>query len=196
MSPPALILASGSPRRTALLSAAGIGFEVVESGVTEIRLERESATAFALRMAREKALSVSRGLPQAVVLGADTVVECGAEILGKPSGADEARQMLARLSGNVHTVVTAFAIAHAGMAVDTGAVVSRVTFRRLTVHEIETYVATGEPFDKAGAYGIQGASANFIAHVEGSRDNVMGLPVREVLERLERHGIQPSLRGG
>ena len=186
-----LILASASPRRHALLTAAGIAFTVVESGVPEIRHDHESANDYALRMAEAKALSVTARFPAATVLAADTVVECTGEILEKPFDAGDARRMLRLLSGNTHTVVTAFALASDRVIIESAPITSRVTFRRLSSAEIEAYLATGDPFDKAGAYGIQGAAANFIASVEGSRDNVMGLPVREVLEALKRHRIDP-----
>jgi nucleoside triphosphate pyrophosphatase len=122
-----------------------------------------------------------------MVLAADTVVECGGVILEKPADADDAARMLATLSGRTHTVVTAFALACGGRIVDSQAVTSRVTFRELTRDEIAAYIGTGEPFDKAGAYGIQGIGGGFIAQVEGSRDNVMGLPVDEVIAALKRH---------
>jgi septum formation protein len=184
-----LVLASGSPRRKTLLEAAGLLFEIVESGIDEIRREGESAIDFAMRMAAEKALNVSARRPAALVLAADTIVECEGQILGKPADPAEARAMLQTLSGNTHTVVTAFAIGLANAISDRQSVVSRVIFRRLSSDEIAEYVASGAPLDKAGAYGIQDAGAGFIAHVEGSRDNVMGLPVREVLAALRRHGL-------
>jgi septum formation protein len=187
-----LILASTSPRRRQLLEAAGIDFETGDSGLDEVRTAGEDAAEFALRMAREKALAVSRGVADdALVLAADTVVECQGEILGKPGDADEARRMLRTLSGRVHTVVTAFALARGGAVIESRAVASRVRFRTLGEDEIEAYVRSGEPMDKAGAYGIQGQGGGFIAEVEGSRDNVMGLPVDEALAALARHGIRP-----
>jgi septum formation protein len=184
-----LVLASGSPRRKTLLEAAGLPFEIVESGIDEILREGESAIDFAMRMAAEKALNVSARRPAALVLAADTIVECDRHILGKPADPAEARAMLQTLSGNTHTVVTAFAIASARTITDSHSVISRVTFRRLSSDEIAAYVASGAPLDKAGAYGIQDAGAGFIARVEGSRDNVMGLPVREVLAALRRLGL-------
>ena len=187
-----LILASGSPRRKMLLDAVGLAFEVAESGLDEVRNEGESAPDFALRMACDKALEVSARFPDAFVLAADTIVECDGRILGKPADAAEARAMLRTLSGNIHTVVTAFAIARASGIAESMAVASRVTFRALSEQEIAAYVASGEPLDKAGAYGIQDTGAGFIDHVDGSRDNVMGLPVREVLAALRRHGIEPA----
>lgn len=184
-----LILASGSPRRRALLRAAGIVFEIAESGIDETRNAGENGRDYAMRMAREKALCVSPRFPAATVLAADTIVECGGEILLKPADAEDARRILRKLSGNTHTVITAFAIARADAILEHAPVTSRVTFRPLDAHEIDAYIATGEPFDKSGAYGIQGGGAGFIADVEGARDNVMGLPVREVLDALRRHRI-------
>jgi septum formation protein len=186
MHQPELILASGSPRRKSLLGAAGVEFEVVESGVDEIRAEHESARDFALRVACDKALSVSRRHAARLVIAADTVVECGGEILEKPVDAGDARRMLRLLSGNTHVVVTAFALARAGVVVESAVATSRVTFRTIAAEEIEAYIETGEPFDKAGAYGIQDAGGGFISTVEGSRDTVMGLPVDEVLRALRR----------
>ncbi|HEX3409165.1 MAG TPA: Maf family protein [Candidatus Binataceae bacterium] len=182
-----LILASGSPRRKMLLAAAGLDFEIIESKIEEVRENGETACAFAMRMACEKALEVSRRFPAALVLAADTIVECDGTILGKPRDADHAGKMLRLLSGKTHRVVTAFAIARAIAVIETTPVVSRVTFRALSADEIAAYVATGDPLDKAGAYGIQDVGAGFVERVEGTRDNVMGLPVSEVLNALRRH---------
>jgi septum formation protein len=184
-----LILASGSPRRRELLTRAHIDFEVVQSGIDEIREPHESAREYALRMARDKTLAVSALHPGRSVLGADTVVECDGAILEKPIDARDATRMLSALSGRTHTVVTAFAIASNQNVIASDAIISRVTFRVLTSEEIASYIATGEPFDKAGAYGIQGIGGGFISHVDGSRDNVMGLPTDEVLAALRRHEI-------
>ena len=186
-----IILASTSPRRKALLAAAGIRFELADSGVAEERNVGEAAGDFALRMAREKALAVSRRADGALVLGADTVVECGGEILGKPRDAADARRMLRALSGRFHTVVTAFALARDGGVVESRAVPSRVRFRELGDDEIDAYVRGGEPMDKAGAYGIQAEGAGLVVEVEGERDNVMGLPVKEVLAALRRNAGLP-----
>jgi nucleoside triphosphate pyrophosphatase len=186
MCPTKLILASGSPRRKALLCAAGLRFDVIESGIDETRAVGESGPDYALRIAREKALSVSTKVPDALVLAADTVVICDDKILVKPNDEDDARRMLATLSGNSHTVVTAYALASVSAIIEAETISSQVTFRPLSDTEIDEYVATGEPLDKAGAYGIQGKGGDFIATVEGSRDNVMGLPLREVLAALAR----------
>ncbi len=189
MTTPKLILASGSPRRRQLLAAAGLKFEIFESRVNEVVLPGERASAHAARVAREKALAVSRRYPDALVLGADTIVECGGRSFQKPAGEEDARAMLTALSGNIHLVVTAFAIARDGRILECEAVPRRVEFRTLTEAEIAAYIGTGEPLDKAGAYGIQGAGAGFITNVEGPRDNVMGLPVERVLAALARAGL-------
>ncbi len=181
-----LILASASPRRRELLARAGVDFEVLPSALEEVRLAGESGADYALRMARDKAAAVSCNRPGALVLAADTIVEIDATVLEKPGNPDDARWMLRTLAGRTHTVVTAFALARNGQIVESKPVVSRVTFRKLDDGEIDAYIATGEPFDKAGGYGIQGIAAGFIAHVEGSRDNVMGLPTGEVIAALER----------
>jgi septum formation protein len=186
---PAIVLASGSPRRRQLLAEAGVEFEIVESGVDEQMRDGEAGREFALRMAREKALAVSRRRPRELVLGADTVVEIDAEILGKPQHPDEARSMLRKLSGRVHRVYTGFALARGGRVAESAAVLSSVRFRDLSEAEIDRYVATDEPYDKAGGYAVQGQAASFIAAVEGSIANVMGLPIDQVRQALRRHGI-------
>jgi septum formation protein len=192
MSSTKLILASGSPRRKVLLGAAGLRFDVIESGISEILGAGECGRDYALRIACEKALSVSARMPDAVVLAADTVVICDDKILVKPENEAEARRMLAALSDKTHTVVTAYALASLNTILEAQPIISEVTFRPLSNAEIEEYVATGEPLDKAGAYGIQGKGSDFIAEVAGSRDNVMGLPMREVLVALARLGIASS----
>ncbi|HEY2663920.1 MAG TPA: nucleoside triphosphate pyrophosphatase [Candidatus Binataceae bacterium] len=180
-----VILASGSPRRRELLARAGLNVEVRESGISEELREGEDALEFASRLASEKAVAVSNRKREPLVIGADTVVNCDG-IMGKPRDPEEARAMLKRLSGRTHTVVTAFALARAGKIIESDAVSSRVTFRELTDSEIADYIATGAPMDKAGAYGIQDAGAGFISTVQGQRDNVMGLPVEQVLAAIVR----------
>ena len=192
MIPTRLVLASASPRRKELLAAAGVVFAIVESGIDETRRAYEDAATYAERTASAKALSVSQRMPEVLVLGADTVVEVRGTILLKPDDAADARRMLRTLSGNTHTVVTAFALARGGRLVESAPIAARVTFRRLANREIEAYLATGEPFDKAGSYGIQGAGADFIAALEGGRDTVMGLPVGAVLAALRRHGFDAA----
>jgi septum formation protein len=185
-----VILASGSPRRRQLLAGAGIEFDVIESMVPEEHIAGEPARDYALRMARDKAIAVSSRFPEAIVIGADTIVVCETQILEKPADAANARRMLAMLSARTHMVVTAFALARDGKIIESSPVESNVTFRKLSDAEIEAYIATDEPFDKAGAYGIQGVGGGFISHVEGSRDNVMGLPTERVIAALARHGVK------
>ena len=187
-----LVLASGSPRRRALLGRAGFTFEVVESGVDEQIEQDETAGQFALRMACEKALAVARLRPSPLVLAADTVVECAGQILGKPATEQEARTMLFTLSGTTHVVTTAYALARGAAVLVSRQVCSRVRFRELGRAEVEAYIATGEPFDKAGGYGIQNQAGGFVASIEGSVDNVTGLPVAEVTATLARFGISPQ----
>lgn len=188
-----LILASASPRRKALLYASGLrSFDVLESGIDEMRQAGEAGQDYALRVACDKALTVSSRLRDALVLAADTIVICENEILVKPRDEDEARRMLMSLSGRTHTVVTAYALASAGAILEAQPIISHVTFHRLSEQQVREYVATGEPMDKAGAYGIQGKGGDFVAQVVGSRENVMGLPVSEVMAALARFGFGPN----
>jgi len=191
-----VILASASPRRRQLLGAAGIEFEAIESRVAEGHVAGEPPRDYALRMAQEKAGAVSPRFPEAMVVGADTIVVCENQILEKPADAADARRMLGMLSARTHTVVTAFALARDGKILESSPVESRVTFRKLTDTEIENYIGTGEPFDKAGGYGIQGIGSGFISQVEGTRDNVMGLPTQSVVAALARYGVMPINRNG
>lgn len=183
-----LILASASPRRRELLVRAGFEFEVRPSMIPEFPAPGESPEAFARRAAREKALDVAaRAEPGTLVLGADTVVALGDEMLGKPGRAAEAAQMLRRLSGRTHRVTTAVCLVRAPDHVEAQAEeITAVTFRRLSNAEIEEYVATDEPFDKAGGYGIQGHASKFVERIEGDYSNVVGLPVALVAEMLRR----------
>ena len=182
-----IVLASASPRRKQLLVEAGVTFDIMESGVIEEKRSDENASTFAQRMAGEKALAVSARVAGALVLGADTVVEIDGEILGKPGDIGDARAMLEKLSGRTHHVITAFAFAKDRRVIESVAVTSRVTFRRLEPGEIESYIRGSEPYDKAGAYAVQGAAGGFISRIDGSRTNVMGLPIEETLAALKRH---------
>lgn len=187
--PPSWVLASASPRRIAMLRESGQTFDVVPSGVEERRRPGEPARIFALRMAREKALDVAPRASGRWVLGADTVVVLDDEPLGKPADPSDAVGMLRRLSGRSHAVVTAFALADpAGRLRAERAVETLVAMRRLEPEEIERYVRTGEPLDKAGAYAIQGLGAPLIDRVEGDFFGVMGLPLRLALDLLARFG--------
>jgi septum formation protein len=187
-----LILASASPRRRELLAQAGYTFEVHPAHVNEDLRPGEDAIAYVVRLAREKALSVfteisskSSAPPQVVVLGADTTVTLDSHILAKPEDAADAARMLRMLSGRTHRVITGIAIATA-KGVEVAAEVTGVQFRTLSDAEIDAYVATGEPMDKAGAYGIQGLAAKWIPRVEGCYFNVVGLPLALVATMLEQ----------
>jgi septum formation protein len=192
-----IYLASASPRRAELLPLIGVGFEVLrlgEFGVDETVHRREAPAAYVKRLAQAKAVAgaravAARGLPVRPVLGADTTVCVGREILGKPADAPdppaEAVRMLRLLSGRSHRVLTAVALC-AGGRVKVVLSDSRVQFRRLTRAEIAAYVATGEAYDKAGAYGIQGYAAAFVSHLSGSYTGVMGLPLFETAALLRR----------
>ncbi|MGD0949133.1 MAG: Maf family protein [Candidatus Binatia bacterium] len=182
-----LILASVSPRRRELLAASGVQFDIVPSTVAEIPQAGESPEAFAQRIAREKACDVARRRPGECVLAADTVVIAGANLFGKPKDRGDARRMLLALSGSTHHVLTAVALVDADGRMAEMAVKSEVEFRRLTAGEIEDYLDSGEPFDKAGGYAIQGLARKFATQVRGSYSNVIGLPMDEVLALLRRH---------
>ncbi len=182
-----LILASASPRRRELLRALGLRLKAVSAQVEEKRRKGEDPFAFAHRMAREKAACVSHRYPQQWVLGADTVVVLEKVLLGKPKDRQQALRFLSRLSGKEHRVITAFCLTHGDRGLTIcRSVTTRVTFKRLSQEEIQWYVQTGEPLDKAGAYAIQGRGAFMVRRIRGSYTNVVGLPVTEVLEVLER----------
>lgn len=182
-----LILASASPRRRELLSQLGLTFTVSAADIDESPLGGEAAETYVLRLAREKARAVAARHPGAWVLAADTTVALGAELLGKPRDAEEARAMLSRLSGRTHDVHTGVALA--GRHEEALVVRTRVTFRALGAGEIAWYAGTGEPLDKAGAYAVQGRGGFLVAAVEGSPTNVIGLPLGETLALLERAGV-------
>lgn len=187
VTPMRLILASASPRRRELLRQAGFDFETRPSGVQELRRVGESAEDFARRVAREKALEVAKlSPPGRLVLGADTVVAMNGEILGKPLDADDAARMLQLLAGRTHTVITGVCLIQApGYLVALRHAATRVGFRPLDEKEIRDYVQSGEPMDKAGAYGIQGLASKFVSRIDGCYFNVVGLPISLVVEMLQ-----------
>lgn len=183
-----LILASASPRRAALLTEAGISFEVCVADVDERALPGETPGEMVARLAQLKAERVAASHSGRLVLAADTVVVLDGEALGKPVDADHAKAMLRRLSGRPHEVLTGFCLAGGEGPVIIRTVSTRVFFRELGDGEIERYVASGIPLDKAGAYGIQADSFCMVSRIEGSYSNVVGLPMTEVLAGLERRG--------
>jgi septum formation protein len=187
-----LVLASASPRRREILSEAGIPFDVRPSTIEERARAGESAAALVERLAREKALDVAQQLaaaPPRPVLGADTVVVLDGEVLGKPRDEDHAIEMLSRLVGRAHAVMTGIALAWTdARGLESQVVTSAVEMRAATREEIVAYVAIGESLDKAGAYALQGGASRFITRVVVSRTNVIGLPREETLALLARAG--------
>lgn len=184
---PDLVLASGSPRRASVLRQLGLRFEVVVPDVDETLEPSELPAAAAERLARKKA---ERGAaPGVLAFGFDTIVVEGGDTLGKPSSEAEAHAMLLRLSGGVHDVLTGIAAAAPGR-IESAVERTRVRVRRLSEEDVAAYVATGEPMDKAGAYGIQGAGASLVDGIEGDFFNVMGFPVQRFLELLGRFGLR------
>jgi len=181
-----LVLASASPRRRELLRAAGLEFEVVPSALPEVPHPGEPAVVLVQRLARAKADDVACRRPGCCVLGADTIVVVDDVALGKPADRDAARRMLQQLSGRAHRVLTAVALVEPGGQHHEMLVESEVEFRPLQSDEIERYLDSGEPFDKAGAYAVQGVARQFIRAVRGSYSNVVGLPVDEVVALLRR----------
>lgn len=189
-----MILASASPRRAELLTAAGIPFEVRPAHVDETLLPGEDARTYATRLAVEKARAIATYADGRPVLAADTVVVTDSQVLGKPVDADDARRMLRLLSGRAHEVLTAVALLSRGPnesepRMDAQIESTTVQFRPLETAEIEWYVSTGEPSDKAGAYAIQGLASRFVTRIEGSYSNVVGLPVALVYAMCTRAGI-------
>jgi septum formation protein len=184
--PMPLILASASPRRQQLLHHAGFEFEVRHSSIREEPRPGEAPKEFVRRMAAEKALEVAAGSPEGVlVLGADTVVVADAEILNKPADPADAARMLRRLSGRSHWVITGVCLVKASCTVEAqDESETRVWFRPLEEAEIREYAASGEPLDKAGAYGIQGRASRFVTRIEGCYFNAVGLPVSLVDQML------------
>lgn len=181
------ILASASPRRIGLLKLVGLECDVIPGRVDEAFLPSESPREHVLRLSEEKALRVARCHPAAWVLGADTIVVIAGEILGKPGSPAEAEAMLRKLSGREHAVFTGFSIVHLDQAIRIREVVeSSVLFRRIADEEMIWYTGTEEPYDKAGAYAVQGMGGRFIEAIRGSCTNVMGLPLGDVVGALKR----------
>lgn len=184
-----IVLASASPRRVELLQSAGISVSVRPSGIDEDLLPNETPESHAMHLARDKARDVAKLGNGRFFIGADTIVVSGKEIMGKPQDAADAERMLRALSGSVHQVITGFAVIDAvSNAEITAAVKTLVYFKELRDDEIHSYIASGCPFDKAGAYAIQGDAAHMIRKIEGSYTNVVGLPLCEVVEALRTLG--------
>jgi septum formation protein len=191
-----LVLASASPRRHELLTQAGFEFQVHPAHIPEDPRPNEDPIAYVTRLAREKAEAVYAQLsethPDLTVLGADTTVTLDNHILGKPENSEDATRMLRLLSGRTHRVITGVAIVNATQT-QAAAEVTAVQFLTLSEEEIQSYIATGEPNDKAGAYAIQGLAARWIPRIEGCYFNVVGLPISLVSTLLAATQLQPSL---
>jgi septum formation protein len=184
-----VVLASASPRRRQLLNLIGIAHEVRPANIDETMRPRETPRRHAERLAREKASAIARRDPDLITIGADTIVVVNRKVLGKPRDTDDAAQMLALLSGREHVVTTAVAVSR-GKKLRSAVEEVRVKFRRLRDDEIEAYIATGEPMDKAGAYGIQGYGATIVERIEGDYFAVMGLPIVRLVGLLRDVGIR------
>ncbi len=185
-----IILASKSPRRKYLLSKAGLDFDVLPSSVDESNLPLDAPGPYVTKLSQAKAEDIAAQHPDSWVIGADTIVVIDGEILGKPIGLEAARRMLSRLSGQTHQVYTGYTIRcrHAEKSISES-VCTDVVFKQLSEAEIEWYIQTGEPFDKAGAYAIQGLGTFLVKRINGSYTNVVGLPVCEVIEHLIRENV-------
>jgi septum formation protein len=187
---PRLILASNSPRRRYLLEKAGLEFTVIPSELDESSVIRSSPESYVKSLAEAKARDISNRYPDSWIIGADTIVFIDNTILGKPASRDEARAMLKSLSAKTHQVHTGYCICH--KATDhffSECVTTDVSFKNLSKKEIDWYINSGEPFDKAGAYAIQGIGTFLVKRINGSYTNVVGLPVCEVLEYLINEGV-------
>jgi septum formation protein len=184
-----VVLASSSPRRRQLLDLIGVAHEVRPANIDESMRPREAPRRHAERLAREKATTIATRDPDLITIGADTVVVINRKVLGKPKDEAEAVDMLSQLSGREHTVITAVAVAR-GKKLRSAVEEVRVRFRRLRPDEIEAYVATGEPMDKAGAYGIQGFGATIVECIEGDYFAVMGLPLVRLTALMRDLGVR------
>jgi len=198
---PFVYLGSASPRRRELLQQIGVAHALLlpdedeDAEALEVRAGQETPRAYVRRVARLKGAAAMRrlarrGLPVAPILAGDTTVAIGQTILGKPADADEARAMLAHLSGRTHRVLSAVVVMD-GLRSEEALSESRVRFRAITAAEIEAYVDSGEPFGKAGAYAIQGRAAEFVERIAGSHSGIVGLPLFETMGLLRRFGITP-----
>jgi septum formation protein len=184
-----MLLSSGSPRRKELLSLLGIPFQAVAPNIPEIQQLNETPRSFCLRISREKALLMTQKYPDALVIGADTIVVIDGTILGKPSNTSEAYDFLMLLQDKMHYVLTGYTIA-SGTHFISKVIKTKVRFRAMTEKEIAWYVSTGEPMDKAGAYAVQGIGSLFIEKIHGCYTNVIGLPLSHLYKDLKKFGVQ------
>ena len=190
MAAPPLVLASASPRREEMLRLVGVSFAILHGNVNEAPQAEEAPQDYALRLSEAKARAVAAMRPGHWVLGADTIVTIDGELLGKPATRDEARCMIRKLSGREHTVITAFTLFNSEQVeLIRQAVASQVRFKEVPDDEVEWYVATDEPYDKAGGYAVQGKASFLVSEIHGSYTNVVGLPLCEVVEALKELGL-------
>jgi septum formation protein len=188
-----LILASSSPRRKELLGKLGIPFEVVTAGVSEDVEGDIGPEEMVVMLAKRKAGAVAQSLTSGIVIGSDTTIAFEGKVLGKPKDKEDARAILKSLRGKRHQVYSGIALVNVeNNRVEASAVVTSIRMRNYSDDEINDYVASGEPMDKAGAYAIQGEGGRLVEQMEGSFDNVVGLPVRELAEMLKRFGFEPD----
>ena len=186
------ILASSSPRRRELLASIGLPFEVIASAVPEERQPDETPEEYVARLSRQKAAAVAERNRDRWIIAADTTVVIGDEVLEKPRDANDAKRMLATIAGKTHVVYTGVTLKCLARGyVETHVATTEVRMLPLTPHDIEWYVATGEPMDKAGAYAAQGVGGMFIDSIHGSYTNVVGLPLALLFQMLRRAGLEP-----
>lgn len=185
-----LILASASPRRQEFLHQLGLDFDILPASIDESPLPDEEPAAFAHRMATSKAEHVAQSHPETCVIGADTVVSLAGIIYGKPADASEALFMLEQLQGHTHQVITGLALVLHSQAIHTGTTeTTRVSFDQFSRSILQAYVDSGDPLDKAGAYGIQGQGTFLVRAIDGSYSNVVGMPVNQLLRLLLAHHL-------
>lgn len=192
-----LILASASPRRRELLSSIGLEFEVLPSNVPEVHREGEAPEEYVARLSRDKAEALAKAHPARWVIAADTTVLLGDQLLEKPADAADAARMLGAIAGRTHIVYTGVTLENTQSDYrETRVAESEVRMLPLSAEDIEWYVRTGEPLDKAGAYAVQGIGAMFIESIHGSYTNVVGLPLATLFQMLRRAGIDPLANTG
>lgn len=191
-----LVLASGSPRRKELLATLGIPFDVVTSGISEDVETTDGPVAMVQLLARSKANAVAQKLQEGLVIGSDTTIAFQGEILGKPVDEDAAKEMLRRLRGKRHQVISGIAIIDvATQRVAVSAVTTDIKMRDYSDQEVDAYVGTGEPMDKAGSYAIQGKGGALIQEIQGCYNNVVGMPLCELTKLLVEFGVSPTAQG-
>jgi septum formation protein len=186
-----IILASGSPRRRELMGRITRAYRVEPSTVDESRITAENPSALVAALAQAKCADVASRHPEAVVIGCDTVVDCGGTVFGKPADEADARRMLSSLSGREHAVRTGVCIRQ-GARQEAFVVTSRVRFFPIPAEELAAYTATAEPYDKAGAYAVQGRAALWLEGIDGDYYNVMGFPLSRVAAALRTFGVRPG----